>query len=124
MIEREDDLVVSVEPRNDGGGVVRASPLSCPICGNRAMLLSSPYNSVWCVTDGCLRMPPRASADEAIAAWNRRAPNTNAFLAGYEAGQRGDGLDHALDSYIATPLGDAPATDRNPHQEDTTHDTD
>jgi len=45
--------------------------LPCPICGNRAFLMPG-HRSVWCVTDRCLRMPPRETDVEAIAAWNTR----------------------------------------------------
>lgn len=48
----------------------------CPVCGNRAFLSITGvpgHRSVWCLTDGCLRMPPRETAEEAAAAWNTRA---------------------------------------------------
>lgn len=45
--------------------------------------------------------PLRSTEADAIAAWNIRPPATNAFLAGYEAGERGDGLHSALDHFAA-----------------------
>lgn len=47
----------------------------CPLCGNRAftVIANEPgHRAVWCLTDGCLRLPPRESEAAAITAWNTR----------------------------------------------------
>lgn len=46
--------------------------------------------------------PLRSTEAAAIAAWNERPPAVNAFLAGFEAAERGDGLDYSLDKFTAT----------------------
>lgn len=43
----------------------------CPRCGNRAFVTIE--GEVWCVTDRCLKLPPRETKAEAITAWNTRA---------------------------------------------------
>lgn len=55
--------------------IIQPSLLPCPRCNNRAFLVDFPGGAkeVWCVTDRCLRLPPRETAAEAAEAWNTRA---------------------------------------------------
>lgn len=43
----------------------------CPFCGSSAFVTIN--FGVMCEVDRCLHLPPRASREDAIAAWNRRA---------------------------------------------------
>jgi hypothetical protein len=47
--------------------------LPCPRCGNGAFITGTDSYQVWCRTDSCLRLPPRASRKDAIDDWNNRA---------------------------------------------------
>lgn len=49
--------------------------LPCPLCGNHAFipLVEAGY-PVWCVTDRCLRLPPRSTRERAKEDWNNRSP--------------------------------------------------
>lgn len=53
--------------------VTQAALEPCPLCGSRAFF--APHHAgfpVWCITDRCLRLPPRETKAEAVAAWNTR----------------------------------------------------
>ncbi|KAL5684533.1 hypothetical protein EMGR_006373, partial [Emarellia grisea] len=88
--------------------------LPCPRCGNRAFLTIN--FEVWCRTDRCLKLPPRASRAEAADAWNTRS-----YTARPDAGDevervcrvlaKADGLDWdevcASEKGTAEEIGDA-----------------
>ncbi|WP_426288145.1 hypothetical protein [Sphingomonas sp. PSPC2-2] len=88
--------------------------LPCPRCGNRAFLTIN--FEVWCRTDRCLKLPPRASRAEAADAWNTRS-----YTARPDAGDevervcrvlaKADGLDWdevcAYEKGTAEEIGDA-----------------
>lgn len=58
--------------------VTQAALEPCPLCGSRAFFAPHPTGfPVWCIIDRCLRLPPRETKAEAIAAWNTRLSATS-----------------------------------------------
>lgn len=69
--------------------------LPCPRCGNRAFLTIN--FEVWCRTDRCLKLPPRASRAEAADAWNTRS-----YTARPDAGDEVERVARAI-SHVVNP---------------------